>query len=141
MRFLYPILALLAYVFFVASLVAGLVAVFLVPVAAGFLAAAMVAAGQFVALVRLLGALLRLTFGAVGRAGQLVADLFRALFSGDPEPTSTVGTYGREALPELFRLVDEVTRVAWIEFWWCMGQTPPSPTCELQGSCRGAGAE
>lgn len=111
-RYLYPLLAVLAFLLFLASLLAGLVAVLLVPVVVGLLAAALAAAGQFVLLLRLLGSLLRLTFGAIGRAGTLVADLFRAFFGGDPEPTGVAGTYGREALPELFRVVDEVAAAA-----------------------------
>jgi len=107
-RFVYPLLAIAAYLLFVASLAVGLAAVLLVPVAAGLIAAGLVAAGQFAALIRLLESLLRLTFGALGRAGTLLADLFRAFSDGDPEPTRVAGSYGREALPELFRLVDEV---------------------------------
>jgi len=104
----YPALALVAYVLFLASLASGLAFVLLVPVAVAAIAVALASAGQFGALIRLLEAFVRITVGAFRRAAVLVADLFRALFGGDPEPSRIVGAYGREALPELFRLLDQV---------------------------------
>ncbi len=108
MRVVYPLLALLAYAFFLVSLGAGFLAVTLVPIAVALLAAALVAGGQIGAFLRLLEAFFRLTIGAVRVGGSLLSDLLEGSFGGDPEPTRVVGAYGREALPEVFRLVDEV---------------------------------
>jgi Zn-dependent protease with chaperone function len=108
-RLLYPWIALAAYLFFLAALAAGFLLVAAVPVAVGLVAAALIAAGQVYAFVRLLGTFVRLTFGSIATAGRLLRDLVAAVFGGEPEPSGRiVGAYGREALPEVFRLVDEV---------------------------------
>jgi hypothetical protein len=105
---LYPALAVLAYLFFVASLALGFLLVAAVPVLAAALAAALVMGGQIAAFVRLLGSLLRLTFGSIGVAAHLLRDLALAVFERDEAPVHVPWSYGREALPEVFRLVDEV---------------------------------
>jgi Zn-dependent protease with chaperone function len=107
-RVLYPLLALLAYVHFVLALLVGFVLVATVPVLAIGFAALLLVGRQFVLLYRLLGSLLRLTFGSVGAAAGLLRELFLAIFERDEGPVRIPFAYGREALPELFRLVDEV---------------------------------
>jgi Zn-dependent protease with chaperone function len=106
-RFVYP-LALLAYVHFVLALLVGFVLVAAVPLLAVGFAALLVVGRQFVLLYRLLGALFRLTFGSVGAAAGILRELFLAVFERDEGPVRIPFAYGREALPELFRLVDEV---------------------------------
>jgi Zn-dependent protease with chaperone function len=107
-RTVYPALAVLAYLFFVISLALGFLLVAAVPVLAATLAAALVMGGQYAAFVRLLGSLLRLTFGSIGVAARLLRDLALAVFERDEAPVRVPWSYGREALPEVFRLVDEV---------------------------------
>lgn len=107
-RAVYPTLAVLAYLFFVLSLALGFLLVAAVPALAVALAVALVMGGQVGAFVRLVGSLLRLTFGSVGVAAQLLRDLGLALFERDEAPLRVPWSYGREALPETFRLVDEV---------------------------------
>lgn len=108
MRVVYPLLALLAYLHFVAALAIGFLLVATVPVLAIGAAVALAAGGQVGAFVRLLGSLLRLTFGSIALAARLLRDLFLAVFEREEEPVSIPFSYGREALPELYRLVDEV---------------------------------
>jgi Zn-dependent protease with chaperone function len=107
-RSVYPALAVLAYLFFVISLVLGFLLVAAVPVLASMLAAALVMGGQLATFVRLLGSLLRLTFGSIGVAARLLRDLALAVFERDEAPVRVPWSYGRQALPEVFRLVDEV---------------------------------
>lgn len=108
MRYLYPVVAVLAYLFFVASLAVAFVAVAAVPVLAVGIAAALVAAGQVGLFVRLLGSLVRLTFGSFGVAFRLLRDLLASILERDAEPVRIPFAYGREALPEFYRLIDEV---------------------------------
>ncbi len=108
MRVVFPIVALLAYVHFVVALAIGFAAVAAVPVAAVALGAALLMGGQIALFVRLVGALLRITFGSLGCAVRLLQDLGLAVFERDEEPVKIPWSYGREALPEVFRLVDDV---------------------------------
>jgi Zn-dependent protease with chaperone function len=107
-RAVYPVLAILAYLFFVLALALGFLLVAAVPIAAAALAVALVAGGQLAAFVRLLGALLRLTFGSIAVAARLLRDLALAVFERDEAPVRVPWSYERAALPELFRLVDEI---------------------------------
>lgn len=108
MRYLYPVIAVLAYAFFVAALATGLLAVTAVPVLAFAVGAALVAGGQVTLFVRLVGSLVRLTFGSLAVAFRLLRDLLASVLERDHEPVRVPFAYGREALPEFFRLVDEV---------------------------------
>lgn len=108
MRYLFPVVAVLAYAFFVASLAAGFVAVGAVPLLAVGLGAALLAGGQVALFLRLLGSLVRLTLGSLMVAGRLLRDLVGSILERDREPARAPFSYGREALPELFRLLDEV---------------------------------
>ncbi len=108
MRAVYPLLALLAYLHFVVALLVGFLLVAAVPLLAAGAVALLVAGRQFGALVRLLGSLLRLTFGSIVVAAVLLRELALAIFDRDEDPVRIPFSYGREALPDLFRLVDEV---------------------------------
>jgi Zn-dependent protease with chaperone function len=108
-RVVYPALAVLAYAFFVLSLALGFALVAAVPLLAGALLAVLIVGGRVVPFVRLAGSLVRLTFGAIGVAAYLLRDLALALFERDQAPVRVPFAYGREALPQLFQLVDEVS--------------------------------